>query len=81
MVYNQHRSFAVARLREPARECKVHKKPLKLKGPGAGWGRLSREAASLATRPRAWRWLSHRQASGQTSGTVLWGGKSVGGLG
>ena len=32
MVYNQQRSFAGARLREAARECKVHKKLLKLKG-------------------------------------------------
>ena len=32
MVYNQERSFAVARLREAARECGVRKKLLKPKG-------------------------------------------------
>ena len=31
MVYNQERTFAVARLREAARECGVRKKLLKLK--------------------------------------------------
>ena len=36
MVYNQDRSFAVARLREAARECGVRKKLLKLKSTASG---------------------------------------------
>ena len=63
MVYNQQRSFAGARLREAARECKVHKKLLKLKG--------------TASRSR----VAELWEACQTSGAVLWGGKSVGGLG
>ena len=36
MVYNQERTFAVARLREAARECGVRKKLLKLKSTASG---------------------------------------------
>ena len=64
MVYNQERSFAVARLREAARECGVRKN-------GVSGEETARAAVALP----------QTQASGQTSGIVLWDGKSVGGLG
>ena len=89
MVYNQDRSFAVARLRGAARECGVRKKLLKLKGTASRgqvaevWEACQRKPgpADGKERARRHRPLPQTQGSGQTSGIVLWGGKSVGGLG